>query len=41
MTHCLFKPGVCLGEIWYLSKPADRPHLPGRMGPPANAVATV
>jgi hypothetical protein len=55
-AHCLFKLGVYLGEIWYLSELADwlRAHgrsrflltapplrLPGAVGSPANAVATV
>ena len=54
--HCLFKLGVYLGEIWYLSELADwlrengrsrflltAPplRLPGAVGSPANAVATV
>ena len=55
-AHCLFKLGVYLGEIWWLSELADwlRAHnrsrflltapplrLPGAVGSPANAVATV
>jgi hypothetical protein len=55
-AHCLFKLGVYLGEIWYLSELADwlrangrsrflltAPplRLPGAVGSPANAVATV
>lgn len=53
---CLFKLGIHLGEIWYLSELADwlhargrsrflltAPplHLPGVVGSPANAIATV
>jgi Putative cyclase len=55
-AHCLFKLGVYLGEIWWLSELADwlRAHgrsrflltapplrLPGAVGSPANAIATV
>jgi kynurenine formamidase len=55
-AHCLFKLGVYLGEIWYLSELADwlRAHgrsrflltapplrLPGAVGSPASAIATV
>jgi kynurenine formamidase len=55
-AHCLFKLGVYLGEIWYLSELADwlrvngrsrflltAPplRLPGAVGSPANAIATV
>jgi hypothetical protein len=55
-AHCLFKLGVYLGEIWWLSQLADwlrrngrsrflltAPplRLPGAVGSPANAVATV
>ena len=55
-AHCLFKLGVYLGEIWWLSELADwlrankrsrflltAPplRLPGAVGSPANAVATV
>ena len=55
-AHCLFKLGVYLGEIWWLSDLADwlRAHrrsrflltapplrLPGAVGSPANAIATV
>jgi hypothetical protein len=55
-AHCLFKLGVYLGEIWYLSELADwlRAHgrsrflltapplrLPGAVGSPANAIATI
>jgi kynurenine formamidase len=54
--HCLFKIGVHLGEIWYLTELANwlREHdryrffltapplrLPGFVGSPANAIATV
>ena len=55
-AHCLFKLGVYLGEIWWLSELADwlranhrsrflltAPplRLPGAVGSPANAIATV
>ena len=55
-AHCLFKLGVYLGEIWWLSELADwlNAHgrsrflltappvrLPGAVGSPANAIATV
>ncbi len=53
---CLFKLGIHLGELWYLTKLADWLHtqgrtrflltapplnLPGAVGSPANAIATV
>ena len=50
-AHCLFKLGVYLGEIWYLSELADWLRAQGRsrflltapraVGSPANAIATV
>jgi hypothetical protein len=54
--HCLFKLGVHLGEMWYLTElarwlqangryrfflSAPPLHMPGAVGSPANAIATV